>query len=167
MKCDLAVVQGCFQLKPDRSAFQLAQVPIKQEILDEAMARTKPCSCCQPGAEHAPEELPGPPANPPKQPRSRGRPECQSHDSGSQPSGRAGAGTSITAASSAPDLAQEVSTIFDPLLASHCLLNRIHEHEPSSESIKLACSGQVMTGGLAGLPGRDEVFDNLHIQGIA
>ena len=111
------MLQGCFQLKPDKSAFHLAQVPAKQEVVDEATARAQPCSCCHPGAEHASEELPGPPANPPKQPRSRGRPEGQPHDSGTQCSGKA-SGTGITATLPGPDLAQEVSRMSCPVHAS-------------------------------------------------
>lgn len=41
--------------------------------------------------------------------------------------------------------------MFCPLFASLGLLIRIHKHEQSSESIDLACSGQVMTVGLARL----------------
>lgn len=67
------------------------------------------CSCCHPGAEQPHEEVPGPPANPPKQHRARGKSESQPQDNGTQPSGKAAAGSGIAAAGSAPDLAQEVT----------------------------------------------------------
>ena len=116
------LLQGCFQLKQDKSGFHIVEVPAKQELIIEAAMRPPPpCPRCHPGAEHARahEELPGPPANPPKQHRSRGKSESQPQDNGMQPSGKATAGSGIGTASSAPpDLAQEVSNMSCPLHAS-------------------------------------------------
>ena len=115
-------------MKPDKSGFQLVSVPAKPEVVEEATTKGPPCSCCHPGAEHAHEELPGPPANPPKQHRSRGKPESQPQENGTHASGKATAGSGMAAASSVPDLAQEVSDMSCPLCASIRLSICVHRH---------------------------------------
>jgi len=104
-------MQTYFALVPDNSTFSIVTVPTKQELLDEAVAITdsQTCSCCTHHAEPAPEDLPGPPPNPPKQPCSKDKMEGQLQDTAA-PSGKTTAALDTSAVAPSPkSLAHEVS----------------------------------------------------------
>ena len=106
-------MQTCFALVPDNSTFSILTVPTKQELLDEAVAiqNSQTCSCCTHHAEPAPEELPGPPPNQPKQPCSKGKTEGQLQDTAAS-SGKTAAALDTSAVAPPPkSLAHEVSPI--------------------------------------------------------
>ena len=94
----IAAVQVAFNLSPDKSAFIAAHLPVRHEVLQaeaditerHALAsRNFCCNTSDEGAEHElSAALPAPPPNPPKQARTKGRPEGHQHDSAAHGSGR-------------------------------------------------------------------------------
>jgi len=132
-------MQTYFALVPDNSTFNIVTVPTKQELLDEAVAITnsQTCSCCTHHAEPAPEDLPGPPPNPPKQPCSKDKTEGQLQDTAA-PSGKTTAALDTSAVAPSPkSLAHEVSPTF-PCVTCPSFINRCW-HRTAEEYWRSPC----------------------------